>query len=808
LRTPRLPARSSPAIHDAQAAGLVLRSSLTPAEEKREGIPFSDYLAAVRRYLWLVAACVALSLGYAVYKLAKVLPVYVASTSVRLVDTRVGMSGDLEQTGGTSAQLPGFYTDPILSQIQVLRSRAVLGQVVDSLGLRLSPTNPTFSWRVLERARVNSAARDGDTVELRFAEGGVTARMRGVTARAAYGAPLQLPGVEMVISARPASASESFVVTPQMDAIGAVSGGLQVGPREMTNIVDIAYLTHDPVLAQRVANAAAASFQEFSTEAARQSSRRRRVFIQEQLRGTDALLATAQVQLSAFRKRAGSMNPRDKFRSTEEGMGALLLRRGELEQEKQLYDQVSGALRGSNSAEALNQVAALVASPQAGNNRGMVDMYDRYLRLQTIRDSVTTGPWSSSTSNPDVQRLDSMILSSRTRLIQAAVGRSTALAAQIGVIQSLASSNVATMAELPDAEAEEQRLGRRVATLQTLADDLLREQQKARIDEAVQVGQVEIVDPAVVPGGPIGKGTGKRLAFALVLGLALGTGGALSLNRLNGSILRRDEMESLLNLPVLGITPRVQRLAGPAGWTRHLNVARRVRGNGAPAGPQSLASDVQSPAAQAYWKLRTHLLFAVSDEPQRVLMVTSAEAGEGKSTVAANLALSFAQQGVRVLLVDGDARRARQHRIFGIERSPGLSEVLAGLASFDDAVRVTTIPGLSVLAAGLLAPNITDLLEREMAGRVIGEAVRRFDLVIVDTPPVAAAADAEILSAHADAVLLVVRAGQTDRRAAQHAVQQLRAVGAPLVGGVLNDPDEKTEGYSSYKYYAGYRDED
>ncbi|HYW10183.1 MAG TPA: GNVR domain-containing protein, partial [Longimicrobium sp.] len=662
-------------------------------EDKQEGIPFPEYLAALRRYAWLIGACAAISLGYAIHKLSKALPTYVASASVRLVDTRVGMSGDLEQTGSQSEQPPGFYTDPILSQLQVLRSRAVMGRVADSLGLRLRPENPVFSWRVLERARVNSGARNGDTVVIRFASGGVTGRARGVTARAAYGVPLQLPGVEMVFSGQAAVPTERFVVVPLEDAVGMVGGGLKATPREMTNIVDIAFLTHDPVLAQRVANAAASAFQEFSTDAARQSSRRRRIFIQEQLRGTDQLLATAQLQLSAFRKRVGSMSPRDKFRTTEEGMGTLLLRRGELEQEKQLYDQIYGTLRNSSGPDALNRVAALVASPQAANNRGMVELYDQFLRYQTIRDSVTSGEWSRATTNPDVQRLDSMILGSRTRLMQAAAGRSAALAAQIGVIQSVAASDNAAMEALPDAEAEEQRLGRRVATLQTLADDLLREQQKARIDEAVRVGQVEIVDLAVAPGGPIGQGTGRRLAFALVLGLTVGAGGALSLNRLNSSILRRDEMESLLNLPVLGITPRVHGEAGVMGWTRHLRVPRTAlaRRNGPGAGPESLISDAQSPSAHAYWKLRTHLLFAVSNGPQRVLMVTSAEAAEGKSTVAANLAVNFAQQGVRVLLVDCDARRARQHRIFGVERSPGLSEVLAGLAPFDAGLRSTRV---------------------------------------------------------------------------------------------------------------------
>ncbi|HEU4562271.1 MAG TPA: polysaccharide biosynthesis tyrosine autokinase, partial [Longimicrobium sp.] len=726
--------------------------------------------------------------------------------AVRLRDPGVKMSGDLSTGGGGQAdQLPGYYTDPILSQIQVLRSRAVAGMVVDSLGLRLQPVKPDYPYGTVARMQVNSAAREGDTLSVSFGATEVTAALSGQRARAPYGAPLQLPGVVAVFSRRPAFPDARFAVISREVASHNVLGGLQARPRDLTNVIDISFTAYDPHLAQRVADAAAYAFQRLNAESARQATRRRSLFIEEQLRSTDSLLLNAQAQLSAFRKNVNAFSPREKFRTTEEAMGTMRVRREELAQEKRIYDQMHAALASGDRA-AGEQVAALAASPQVSGNGGLQSLYQQMVRYQTVRDSLTTGPWSRAASNPDVQRIDSLVTTMRSRLVTAVGARSTALEAQIGVMDGVLAADASNVAAMPDAEAEEQRLSRQVETLQTLADDLLRERQKARIDQAVEAGQVEIVDQALVPGGPMGRNGKKRVLFAMLVGLLIGGLGALALDRLNTTLVRREEVEEMMHLPVLAIIPRITPDAEEGGRKKLKLPAVKALVRRAPGGAEALitVNDLHSAGSQAYRKLRTHLIFSTSGDPLRTLMVTSPGAGEGKSTVASNLAITFAQQRLNVLLVDCDVRRSRVHSIFNVDRLPGLTEVLARQATLEESIRPTLVEGLHLLPAGTLVPNVSELLGSDRMKAVLSELSSRYDLVLVDTPPVLAAADAEILSVQTDATIVVIRAGQTERQPAQYAVQQLRAIGARVVGGVLNDPDEKVAGYGRYTYYYDY----
>ena len=797
-----------PQVRERAAATPVLRSApASGADAQQDGIPLREYVGALRRYAWLVIAAVVVSVGLAGYRLSKELPTYAASTAIRLIDPRVAMSGDLE--AGEQGQLPGWYTDPILSQIQVLRSRAVAGAVVDSLGLRFRPSRPNFPYGTLARVDVTSAARTGDSVRVEFGSREVRARHAAGEARAAYGAPLELPGVTVVFGSRPAEVEgETFTVVARDEAVSGVLNGVQANPREMTNVIDVGYLAYDPHLAQRVADATAVSFQRLNAETAQLESRRRRLFIQEQLRSTDSLLMRAQYELSAFRKGVQAFSPREKFRSTQESLVELRLRRDALDREKRVYDQMHAELRTDRGRAGAEQIAALAASPEVASNGGVVALYQQLIRYQTMRDSVTTGRWAQATTNPDVERLDSLIATSKSRLVSAVGSRGTALAAQIGVLDEVMGADAASIRALPDAEAEEQRLGRQVETLQTLVDDLLREQQKARIDEAVEQGQVQIVDPALVPAGPIGRGGKKRMLFALLVGLLIGGGGALVLDRMNTALFKREDVEAFLHLPTLAIIPRIggesvrRRIArGRIALPSRALAPRRPL---TPADGLITVTDLHSAGSQAYRKLRTHLIFSGAGEPLKTLLVTSPAASEGKSTVSANLAVTFAQQHLSVVLVDGDLRRSRVHHIFGVERVPGLTEVLAGKAALEDAVRATQVEGLHVLPAGVLVPNASELLGGAAMRAALDALSERFDLVIVDTPPVLAAADAEIMGVQTDAVLMVVRAGQTERQAAQYAVQQLRALGARMVGAVLNDPDEKVPGYARYGYYYEY----
>ncbi|HSH45336.1 MAG TPA: CpsD/CapB family tyrosine-protein kinase, partial [Longimicrobiales bacterium] len=190
------------------------------------------------------------------------------------------------------------------------------------------------------------------------------------------------------------------------------------------------------------------------------------------------------------------------------------------------------------------------------------------------------------------------------------------------------------------------------------------------------------------------------------------------------------------------------------------------------------------------------------------LVITSASEAEGKTTTAANLAVTFAQQGVRVLLVDCDLRRPQIHNTFGVLRSPGITELVLGHDTAADAVRETAVEGLHVLPSGTLPPNPSELLGGERVQEVLDDLGRGYDMVILDTPPLLAASDAAILGSRSDGVVLVVRAGQTEKGAAQQAVEQLHVVGARILGAVLNDPDAKVPQYGGHYYYHKYYGEE
>jgi capsular exopolysaccharide synthesis family protein len=251
-------------------------------------------------------------------------------------------------------------------------------------------------------------------------------------------------------------------------------------------------------------------------------------------------------------------------------------------------------------------------------------------------------------------------------------------------------------------------------------------------------------------------------------------------------------MERHLRVPALAVIPPI----AATSWRRTpLRLPLRAgsangAGRNGVAGELVAATRVHSVGAEAYRTLRTNLQFSQAVANLRSVVVTSPSGGEGKTTTAANLAVTFAQQGSRVLLVDCDVRRPRVHGVFHRPKEPGLTDVLLGTVSVEEAIQQTTVPGLSIIAAGTLpSVSATDLLSGPVLRSLMTSLGADYELVILDAPPVLVAANAAVLGTAVDGVLLVVRAGQTDPASAQDAIHQLTAVGAHVIGAVLNDPD-------------------
>jgi capsular exopolysaccharide synthesis family protein len=399
-----------------------------------------------------------------------------------------------------------------------------------------------------------------------------------------------------------------------------------------------------------------------------------------------------------------------------------------------------------------------------------------------------------------------LITRTKNALVAAVRNQVNALDAQIDALDNLKTRSTAEIASAPRAETEETRLEQQVAAVQKMSDKLQEDHQKAKMAEAVEAGQVEIVDLAELPVIPIASGKTRKMAIGLIFGLILGVGVAVVIDGMNTSIRRRDDLEKILNVPGLAVIPRflgsetsVSRLAGvlpgkSKNGTNGSRSAKRAQG-------LVTVHDARSSSAEAYRTLRTNLIFSQSVQTLRTLVVTSPAPSEGKTTTAANLAVSFAQQGMRVLLVDCDLRRSRIHKMFNVPREPGMTELILGQQDQESVVRETGVTGLYVLPSGVLPPNPSEMLGGERMRKTLAGLSEAFDLIVLDTPPLLAASDAAILATISDGVVLVVRAGVTEAEAGQQAIAQLQSVGARVVGAVLNDPDSKLEQYGGYYNY-------
>ena len=786
--------RGVPAQHDPAFARTPLEGY---PEVNVEGTGIKDYIAIVRRQLWLVLAVVALCLGLTSYFVLRAPPLFMANAVVRLADARRTMTQNAE--GSAYEQVLGRETDVLLSQVQVLQSRRIARDAIERAGLRLIPVKASDYPEEIEQVTVAEPA-NVDTLRLNFGAAGVTMATKRERVSGSYGQPITAGGVTLVVSKRPDDLdAASFTLVSETRAVDNLLASFKATPRPKTDIIDLNYTSPQPRYSQRIANAMALTFQENNTTGAQQASRRRRIFLEEQMKQTDAMLQSAMQQYSAYRTGNQVFSSKEKATAQQAGIVDLDMRRADLDAQRRTYRQLL-----QQSQKGGGNLQALVASPGIAANPVIQQLYGQLTNYQERRDSLNAS--GAAETNPDMIAVNTLITRVNNGIIAAVRNQIQALDAQIDALDNLKVRSTAEIASAPRAETEETRLAQQVEAVQKMSDNLQEEHQKARMAEAVEAGQVQIVDLAELPSEPIASGKTRKMALGLILGLIIGVGLAVVVDGMNTSIRRRDDLEKMLNVPGLAVIPRFLPSETRGQRLSRVLPGKSRNGTNGKRGAQRAQGlvtvhDARSSSAEAYRTLRTNLIFSQAVQTLRTLVVTSPAPSEGKTTTAANLAVSFAQQGMRVLLVDCDLRRSRIHKMFGVPREPGMTELILGQQDIDSVARETSVPGLYILPSGILPPNPSELLGGDRMRKTLASLSEAFDLIVIDTPPLLAASDAAILATITDGVVLVVRAGVTEIEAGQQAIAQLQSVGARVVGAVLNDPDSKLQQYGGYYKY-------
>lgn len=582
---------------------------------------------------------------------------------------------------------------------------------------------------------------------------------------------------------------------------------LNVIPIPRSRLVRVTFDSQDPRLAAGVVNTLAESYIEQSLKIHWDATQKPTKWLSQQLDGLKIKLEKSEDELQKYAQAKGLLYLENDKGETENAANERL---------QQLQDELTQAQAQRYQTESVFRLAEAgdyIALPGVFDNKVTQDLSERLADLEQKQAQLAP---SFKPGYPEMKAIQSQIERTRQLLEQQRSEAERHVADEYFAAvhrEDLVKKAFAQQETQANAAAQESVqyniLKREVDTNKQLYEGLLQRLKEAGVSAGLKASNVRVVDPAVPPAQPVRPRVVLDLAFGLLLGLAGGAGLACVQERVDNTVKSPDDVGHFLHLPILGLIPRERvmvRRKAPRRPRFSLGHPRANLGAAVDAEGQDGwiridgGTDGFSGLRESFRVLRTSILLSTAGRPPRSLAFVSAEANEGKTTVCCNLAISLAQLGKRVLVIDGDIRSPGVQDFFHISGSSGLVNYLAGLGEWRSLVQVSNAKGLDCLICGPEPPDPGELLSSERMEALINDAMNDYNFVLVDAPPLLNITDGRILAAVAEGTVLVVKAGVTSRERAQRAEGCMAAVGAHVIGAVLNDVNLRDAGY----YHTGY----
>lgn len=718
------------------------------------------------------------------------------------------------------------------TEMELIRSRRVIEPVVDELDLHVrARENGDEAWNHVIRSGLEADAKAVPGKYLVEAESGTGFVVRDdnggrTIARGAPGSTLAFSGVSLNLPDDP-EGEITLEIDPFSRAVAKTRKQVVVSlANQDGDLLEVVCQGRTAEGALGLCEAVSAYYVDLKRDLQRSEATVTAEFLRGQVSDYARRLAVAEDSLKVFKREEQAVALVEQASEEVRQYAGIKARRDAVDAERRALSSVIGRIEGSNGGD--ERYRELASFPAFLGNQTIADLMNSLTQLETRRSDLSQ---RRTKQNPELAALDRRISAIDRQLRDLAVSYERSLASEVRSLDRVVGGSLSRLERYPERQVEAARLEREVTSLGVLYNLLETRLREAEVAVAVDQPNVRVVDVASVPLEPSSPRPLLNLALAIVLGLGFGLALAMIREHGDARIHDRRALRHTTDLPVLAMLPAVgrggplhafdlvrldldtrrpqvtgkrhERLSVPAPRGRPLGSGRiRIRRNG------EVGANGKQMAIEAFRSLGTDLRFvasALQTGDLRSVAITSPGRGDGKTFTACNLALTRAGFGIDTLLVDADMRGGGIARFFDLESpSPGLTDLLAGNSTAREArriIRVNEVDSLSVIPAGIPTPLAAELLETSYFGAMLSGAQAVYDLVIIDTPPLNVLADAAAVATCVDAVLVVVREGQTDEFALELTLERLRRSGGTVVGIVLNDvtlPKQFADG--SYTY--------
>jgi len=599
----------------------------------------------------------------------------------------------------------------------------------------------------------------------------------GTFVRRALAAPAAL--AHLFTSSETSEPPPADETAAQSSAIDVFVSHLLVSAIRNSRLVDVTYRLPDAALATAIVNTLAKNYIEQTLEYKFTASKEASDWLEAQLAEQRKAVEAAEAKLQRYREQNDAISMTDRENITVQKLAdlnaAVTRAKTERIQKEGLYQQLQAS---QSKVSTLDTFPAVLTNPFIQEQKG---------QLATLQRQYAEASERLGAKHPEMIRLTSAIEQTRMKLDIEIEKVVESVRSEYQAAQALENSLTAALNQQKGEALSMNRkaidygvLARDVESSKQLYNNLLQRAKETGVTGELRTSNVRVVDRAERPRSPVSPRKQANLLLGLFVGALFACSLVLFFEYLDSRISSPDELGVHLGLAHLGLLPVLPETEG----------SYPLLSRGVPAG-----------FSEAFRTLRTNVIFSSAEEGARTLVVTSTGPREGKSLVAANLAVAIAQAGQRVLLVDGDLRKPKLHEIFRVGQEPGVSNVMVGGAKTSEAIIESGVEGLWLMAAGRIPPNPAELLGSQRFHELLTSLKAHFDWVILDTPPVMAVTDAALVAHRVTGVVFVIRADATSRHAAKRALDQLEQVSAKFVGGVLNRVDLRRNAYYYSQYY-------